>query len=262
MTTPMASPAAVRGPVATEPAAADGNGAGTVGRRDRKKQATRQALRQAALQLVAERGFANVTIEDITEVADVAPRTFFNYFPSKESAVIGADPDRVELMRVTLMGRPVGESPVEALRAVLVQYTGAIASEVDDLGEGREAWFRRYGVAREDPDLRGAYAAHISQLEHGIVDALSWRLGKDPACDPYPALVTAAVFAAARVAALYWTANGGVDPLDRLTGAAIDTLAGGLVDEEAFVVTAARTSSKKKTAGARRLSPVLQAERP
>ena len=49
---------------------------------------------------MAERGFANVTIEDITEVADVAPRTFFNYFPSKESAVIGADPERVALMQV------------------------------------------------------------------------------------------------------------------------------------------------------------------
>jgi AcrR family transcriptional regulator len=219
----------------TEPAATSGRLAGGVGRRDRKKQATRQALRNAALQLVAERGFANVTIEDITEAADVAPRTFFNYFSSKESAVIGADPDRVELMRVNLIGRPSGESPVEALRAVFVEYTAAIAGELDDLGEGREAWFRRFCVVRDDPDLLGAYVAHVSELERGIVDALSRRLNKDPAYDPYPALVTATVFAAARVAALYWTANGGVDSLDQLTGAAIDTLAGGLVDAEVFV---------------------------
>jgi AcrR family transcriptional regulator len=79
----------------TEPLAQSGHLAGTVRRRDRKKLATRRALRNATLQLVAERGFANVTIQDITEVADVAPRTFFNYFPSKESAVIGADPQRV-----------------------------------------------------------------------------------------------------------------------------------------------------------------------
>ena len=64
------------------------------GRRDRKKHATRQALRDAALQLVTERGFANVTVEDIAEAVDVATRTFFNYFPSKEAAVIGADPGR------------------------------------------------------------------------------------------------------------------------------------------------------------------------
>ena len=231
---------------AAEPLATGGKLAGAVGRRDRKKQATRQALRSAALQLVAERGFANVTIEDITEVADVAPRTFFNYFPSKESAVIGADPERVALMRSSLIGRPSNESPLEALRAVLVEYTGAIAGELDDLGEGREAWFRRYCAVRDDPDLRGAYAAHVSELEGGMVDALSWRLGKDPARDPYPALVTATVFAAARVAALYWTANGGVDSLEVLTGAAIDTLASGFVDEAVFVVKAARTPNTKE----------------
>ena len=221
---------------ATEPPETSGGLAGTVGRRDRKKQATRRALRNAALQLVAERGFANVTIEDITEVADVAPRTFFNYFPSKESAVIGADPDRMEFMRVSLIGRPSSESPLEALRAVLVEYTSAIAGEFEDLGEGREAWFRRFSVVRDDPDLRGAYAAHVSELERGIVDALSRRLNRDPASDPYPALVTATVFAAYRVAALYWTANSGVDSLAELTGAAIDALAGGLVDANAFVV--------------------------
>ena len=225
---------------------------GAVGRRDRKKLATRRALRNAALQLVAERGFANVTIEDITEAADVAPRTFFNYFPSKESAVIGADPERVALMQSGLIGRPSRESPLEALRAVLVEYTGAIADELDDLGEGREAWFRRYCAVRDDPDLRAAYAAHISELEGGIVDTLARRLGKDPARDPFPALVTATVFAAARVAALYWAANGGVDPLDVLTGAAIDTLAGGLVDEEVFVVAAPRTPHNKQPEMTRR----------
>ncbi len=224
-----------------ERSATRGSPAGAVGRRDRKKLATRQALRNAALQLVAERGFANVTIEDITEAADVAPRTFFNYFPSKESAVIGADPERVALMQSGLIGRPSRESPLEALRAVLVEYTGAIADELDELGEGREAWFRRYCAVRDDPDLRAPYAAHISELEGGIVDTLARRLGKDPAHDPYPALVTAAVFAAARVAALYWAATGGVDSLAVLTGAAIDTLAGGLVDDEVFVVGAPRT---------------------
>ncbi len=213
---------------------------GAVGRRDRKKLATRRALRNAALQLVAERGFANVTIEDITEAADVAPRTFFNYFPSKESAVIGADPERVALMRSGLMGRPSRESPLEALRAVLVDYTGAIADELDDLGEGRG--HGSAGIAPCRTILTYAlYAAHISELEGGIVDSLARRLGKDPARDPYPALVTATAFAAARVAALYWAANGGVDPLDVLTGAAIDTLAGGLVDGEVFVAAAPRT---------------------
>jgi AcrR family transcriptional regulator len=215
------------------------------GRRDRKKHATRRALRNAALQLVAERGFANVTVEDIAESADVATRTFFNYFPSKESAVIGADPERVEQVRVRLLARPVRESPLRALGAVLVEYAAMIDEEFDDLGEGKEAWFQRFCAVREDPDLLGAYAAHMTEVERGLVVAMAERLGTDPAHDPYPALVTATAFAAVRVAALYWSANGGEESLARLTGIAIDSLGKGLVHVTSTSAGASEKSEKR-----------------
>jgi AcrR family transcriptional regulator len=198
---------------------------------------------------VASRGFAHVTVEDIAEAADVSTRTFFNYFPSKESAVIGADPERIEDLRTSLLARPPHETPVEALRFVTVEYAAAIDEEVDDLGEGREAWFRRLCIVREDPDLLSAYGGHFTDVERSLVAALAERLGKDPVHDPYPALVTATVFAAVRVAALYWSANGGVDSLARLTGASIDKLASGLVEEPSLSTSADPTPAGQGAGG-------------
>ena len=77
--------------------------------RERKKLATRRSLRRVALDLVAERGFAHVTVEDIAEAADVSPRTFFNYFPSKEAALFGADPERVAALRERVVREAPGE---------------------------------------------------------------------------------------------------------------------------------------------------------
>jgi AcrR family transcriptional regulator len=201
------------------------------GRRDRKKRATRRALRDAALELVASRGFAHVTVEDIAQAADVATRTFFNYFPSKESAVIGADPERIEQLGTNLLARPAEETPLEALGAVLIDYAANLDEDLDDLGgEGKKAWFQRFCIVRADPELLGAYAAHMAENERGLSIAMAERLGSDPYHDPYPALVTATALAAVRVAAMYWSANGGEESLARLTRAAIDSLGMGLVD--------------------------------
>lgn len=70
-----------------EPAA----GAVGPGLRERKKRERKQALYRAAADLCLTEGYANVTVEDICERCDVSPRTFFNYFSSKEEAVIGRE---------------------------------------------------------------------------------------------------------------------------------------------------------------------------
>src|ERR1700735_4139765 len=57
-------------------------------RRSRRSAETRERLFVAAVQLFAEKGFAETTVEDITNAADVGKGTFFNYFPSKEHILI------------------------------------------------------------------------------------------------------------------------------------------------------------------------------
>jgi len=79
------------------------------GLRERKKLATHQALSSAALRLAVERGLDNVTIENITAEADVALRTFRNYFASKYEAVAAIGADRARRIGMSLLERPVTE---------------------------------------------------------------------------------------------------------------------------------------------------------
>ena len=59
------------------------------GLRERKKQATRIAIRDAAMALFDEHGFAQTTFDRIAEAADVSRATVFTYFPTKEEIVFG-----------------------------------------------------------------------------------------------------------------------------------------------------------------------------
>ena len=77
--------------------------------RERKKLATRRELRREALRMIAERGFSNVTVEEIAEAANVSPRTFFNYFPTKEAAIFGADPELAAATREAIVHQSPGE---------------------------------------------------------------------------------------------------------------------------------------------------------
>src|SRR6201997_5697381 len=71
------------------------NAAALSDRRKRRSNETRERLFRAALQLFAEKGFAETTVEDITEAADVGKGTFFNYFPTKEHVLAAYGGERI-----------------------------------------------------------------------------------------------------------------------------------------------------------------------
>ena len=196
--------------------------------RERKKQATRRALRRVALELITQRGFSQVTVEDIAAAADVSPRTFFNYFPSKEAALFGADPARIAALRDGLVHQVPGAPALDALRVVLAEDARAVAEELTALGGDPAVWLRRVREARADPHLRAAQSAQMALVERAIADALAERLGTDAERDPYPALLAAAATGVFRVCTTFWATTGGTIPLDHLTDMAFRALADGL----------------------------------
>jgi AcrR family transcriptional regulator len=199
--------------------------------RERKKQATRRALRRIALDLIAERGFAQVTVDDIAAAADVSPRTFFNYFPTKEAALFGASAGRLEALRDGIVHYAPGESALEALRQALVNEARARAADLSDLGGDPVNWLRRMKSLHSDVHLRAALASHMAMVERVITEALAERLGTDSDRDPYPALLAAASTGVMRAAMGFWADGGGALALDQLTDLACQALAAGLPED-------------------------------
>jgi len=204
-----------------------GRGEAPVSLRERKKLATRRLLRRAALELVAERGLPNVTVEDIAGVAEVSPRTFFNYFPSKEAALFGGDPDRAADLREHIATAAPGDSALDALRTVLARDAEAMTGELRSLGGDPVDWLRRMKIARGDPNVLAAHAAQMAAIERAVADGLAVRLGADQASDPYPGVVAAAAVAAVRACLAFWADSGGMTPIGQLIDDAFTALAAG-----------------------------------
>jgi AcrR family transcriptional regulator len=203
--------------------------------RERKKLATRRLLRRAALDLVAQRGLANVTVEDIAEAADVSPRTFFNYFPSKEAVLFGGqDPDRAAVLRDRIASQAAGEPVLGVLRAVLAEDAQGMADELRSLGGDPRDAVRRMKEARNDPHVRAAHAAQMARIERAIAEGLAMRLGADQETDPYPSVLAAAAVAVVRACIAFWAGSGGTVRLSHLIDQAFLALADGLPEHSAL----------------------------
>ncbi len=196
------------------------------GRRERKKRTTRLALKAAALDLVAERGFAHVTVEDIADAVDVSVRTFFNYFPSKEACIVGEDAERIDALRDELLGLPPDVSPLEALRTVFFSRLRAIEEDIDISGEDHEVWLRRFAVLRSQPEVFFAFAKHLAMMERSLTDALVVRLGGEE-WRLYASLVTTTVIGVMRVVGTSSATGGGIAAMKKSAEEAFDMLAAG-----------------------------------
>jgi len=165
-----------------------------MGLRERKKQATRRALQQAGIRLTLERGLENVTVEEIAAEADVSTRTFFNYFATKEEALLGdvpATPD--EQARAEFVdGGPTGDF-IEDLITVLITFLVS----TDDLATQRADMLLRKQLTEREPQLVRGLLARFHHVELELGAAIAERTGAAPD-DDRPLLVAAASMAVMR----------------------------------------------------------------
>jgi AcrR family transcriptional regulator len=173
-----------------------------LGLRDRKKQQTRAALTEAALRLVDERGLDAVTVEDISAAADVSPRTFFNYFATKDEALIGDHTADDDAMRARFLAADAGLSVLEAIQVAAEPVVAGIERE-------REIWRRRIRVMTDNPQLVAGLMVRSAHSERDLIDAIARRAGVAPDSG-WPALAAAVIGAGFRSALLSWakTASG------------------------------------------------------
>lgn len=191
------------------------------GLRERHKLRTRQEIADATIRLATERGLEHVTVEQIAAEADVAPRTFFRYFDSKEEALLADHRERVELLQEKLRSRPASEGPLTAVRAAVLDVAG-------DLAEHRELMLCKVRLMENNPTLRGRSLEMMDDLEQMIAQALAERSGVDLEADFRPLVIAGAVCTAMRVAVDRWGAAGGSGDLTAMVASALDLLDGGL----------------------------------
>ena len=192
----------------------------TAGLREQKKHATRRALHAAALQLVADRGLDGVTVDDIAAQADVSPRTFFNYFPTKDDAVVGLDPRHSSRLAEAVRARPGAETPVQAVRAVLLDQAREMAGDP-------QLWPLRLQVVDAHPVLAARLSAVFGEAERALSAVLAERTGTSADADALPGLLAAVQGAVMRSALHRWLASGFTADLPALVDEGFDLVTAG-----------------------------------
>jgi len=167
-------------------------------RRDNYREQTRLDLALATFRQARQSGLASVRIPQVADEAGVSPRTFNNYFSSKEQAIAWLAGSHAGGMVVALAERPAGEPIGTSLvEAVLSQYR---PPQDEGLPPGFLRDFRT--LVADEPALQGEYLRAMASAERDLGEAIEKRI---PSLGPLRARVLAGVVTGAeRAAVRYW----------------------------------------------------------
>jgi AcrR family transcriptional regulator len=172
------------------------------GLRERKKAKTRAVIREHAMRLFEEQGYAATTVDQIADAAEVSQSTFFRYFPSKEDVALSDEFD--PLIVAAMRAQPAGLDPIETIRR-------AIKSALADISDAD--WHReqqRQRLIQSVPELRSRVLQEYVNTIDLIAEVIAERAGRPG--DDFAARVAAGAVIGAMMAAL---PNGFSGTLDR-----------------------------------------------
>jgi AcrR family transcriptional regulator len=172
------------------------------GLRERKKERTHDAIREAALQLFHEKGYEGTTVDDIAAAADVSPRTFFRYYANKEEVLFSKFDETLELLRDFLYSRPPEVTVTAALREALQEFASVGTTVSDDRGT--------FDIFRSSEHLHARYLQSFFRLETIGAEWIASRANL-PADDFLPRTLAAVLSSGARVALDVWVEQPGRD---------------------------------------------------
>jgi AcrR family transcriptional regulator len=191
-----------------------------LGLRERKKLATRRALCDAALKLALDEGVATLTPERIAEEVHVSPRTFRNYFSSKEEAIVAGLQDRAHEVADNLRRRPAGEPIWESLRAVLLPSL--------EVGMPGRDLMNLLGLIRCHHALLAEHLTRFEGLSRQLAEVIAERTGTDADRDVYPRLLADVAGTAVKTSLSLWATGTTGRSLDDIFGETLDLLSRGL----------------------------------
>lgn len=174
------------------------------GLRERKKLQTRASIRREAFRLIQEQGYQATTVEQISAAADVSPRTFARYFPTKEAVLLSDD--HIPPIIAAFVAAPADMSVIDAYRHA-VQTTYASLTD-----EQREEAIIGQRLMYSVPEAGGLiYAAYV-RLIGLITEALAQR--PDAPADPLERRVLAGAIVGVLIGASHATPLPG-DPISK-----------------------------------------------
>ncbi|WP_180356169.1 TetR/AcrR family transcriptional regulator [Aliirhizobium smilacinae] len=181
--------------------------------RERKKHETREKLIKAAVSLAVAHGAAKVRVEDIAAAANVSPRTFNNYFPSKEAAMLD-----ILLQAGKLISNSINDISPDLSTDAAVRT--AIISGFPEVP--RRDWLSQVILMYNDPDLVLERRRIDGQIEIMAAKAIALREGVDEKRDIYPRLAAATMIATVHVAMEHWLSSETEDGFRETLGQVLD----------------------------------------